>query len=85
MPNYTFEDTRNGELFSIELSMAEHEKFVKKNKHVKQRFDKVYVGTVSGSFDWHWEHGIEQTFKKMDHQYERATGLKPVRPRMGGK
>lgn len=79
MPNYTFEDTRSGELFNIALSMEEHEKFCRKNKHFKQRFDKVYVGTVSGSMDWHLEHGVANAFKAMDKQYEKETGTKPVR------
>jgi hypothetical protein len=73
MPRYTFEDTRTGEKFDIELSISEYEKFRLKNKHFRQCFDKVYVGTVSGSPDWHFTKGVDEAFAKMKKHYNQKT------------
>ena len=37
MPIYTFENTKTGEVYDDMMSIADMEKFLKKNKHIKQR------------------------------------------------
>jgi hypothetical protein len=73
MPRYTFENTLTGEEFDIELSMDEREKFFEENKHFRQCFNKIYVGTVSGSSDWHYTTGVNEAFAKMKKHYNQKT------------
>ena len=46
MPIYDFIDTKTGKEFSDMMSIAEKEKYLKKNKHIKQGIGKINI--VSG-------------------------------------
>ncbi len=78
MPNYTFED-EDGKEFTIQLSLAEHEKFCLKNPSFKQIFTKVYASTIGSSMEWHMDHGIKRMWSKLDNQYRKSTGKEPIK------
>jgi len=49
MPIYTFENTKTGEVFDDMMSIADMEKYLKKNKHIKQKLTTInIVGGVQG-------------------------------------
>jgi len=49
MPIYTFENTKTGEVFDDMMSIAEMEKYLKKNKHIQQKLTSInIVGGVQG-------------------------------------
>ena len=41
MPIYTFENTKTGEVYDDMMSIADMEKFLKKNKHIKQKLTTI--------------------------------------------
>tara|TARA_B100000900_G_scaffold229644_1_gene195034 strand:- start:765 stop:1076 length:312 start_codon:yes stop_codon:yes gene_type:complete len=45
MPIYTFENTKTGEVYDDMMSIAEMEKFLKKNKHIKQRITTINISS----------------------------------------
>lgn len=49
MPNYTFENTKTGEVFDEFFSISDKETYLKKNKHIKQLLTAInIVGGVQG-------------------------------------
>ena len=49
MPNYTFENTKTGEVFDEFFSISDKELYLKKNKHIKQRITAInIVGGIQG-------------------------------------
>ena len=49
MPLYTFKNTKTGKEFTEMMSIAEMEKYLEKNKHIKQQLTSLnIVGGVSG-------------------------------------
>jgi hypothetical protein len=49
MPLYTFKNTKTGKTFTDMMSIAEMEKYLEKNKHIKQQLTSLnIVGGVSG-------------------------------------
>ena len=49
MPIYTFENTKTKKVYDEMMSISEKEKFLKKNKHIKQRLTAInIVGGVQG-------------------------------------
>ena len=49
MPTYDFEDTKTGKVWTDMMSIAEKEKYLKKNKHIKQLLSKINIsGGVMG-------------------------------------
>ena len=45
MPIYTFENTETGEVYDDMMSIADMEKFLKKNKHIKQRLTTINISS----------------------------------------
>ena len=45
MPIYTFENTKTGEVYDDMMSIAEIEKFLKKNKHIKQKLTTINISS----------------------------------------
>ena len=45
MPIYTFENTKTGEVFDDMMSIADMEKFLKKNKHIKQKITTINISS----------------------------------------
>jgi len=45
MPIYTFENTKTGEVYDDMMSIADMEKFLKKNKHIKQRLTTINISS----------------------------------------
>ena len=45
MPIYTFENTKTGEVYDDMMSIAEMEKFLKKNKHIKQKLTTINISS----------------------------------------
>ena len=43
MPIYTFENTKTKKVYDDMMSIADMEKFLKKNKHIKQSNDYKYI------------------------------------------
>ena len=58
MPIYEFENTKTGEIFTEMMSIADMEKYVKKNKHIKQTIgnmtlaDPVRIGVTKPPSDF---------------------------------
>jgi len=49
MPTYDFEDTKTGKVFTDFMSISEKEKYLKKNKHIRQCLNQInIVGGVGG-------------------------------------
>lgn len=44
MPTYDFINEKTGEVFTEMMSIADKEKFLKKNKHIKQAVSDLYIG-----------------------------------------
>ena len=45
MPTYTFENTKTGKVYDDMMSIAEMEKFLKKNKHIKQKLTTINISS----------------------------------------
>ena len=45
MPIYTFENTKTGEVYDDMMSIAEKEKFLKKNKHIEQKLTTINISS----------------------------------------
>ena len=49
MPTYDFEDTKTGKVWTDMMTISEKEKYLKKNKHIKQLLTKINIsGGVMG-------------------------------------
>jgi predicted nucleic acid-binding Zn ribbon protein len=49
MPTYTFKNTKTGKVYDDMMSIADKEKFLSKNKHIKQQITAInIVGGVQG-------------------------------------
>jgi len=49
VPTYDFEDTKTGKVWTDMMSISEKEKYLKKNKHIKQLITKINIsGGVMG-------------------------------------
>lgn len=44
MPTYDFINEQTGETFEMQMSIAEMEKYLKKNKHIKQAVSSIALG-----------------------------------------
>lgn len=44
MPTYDFLNEETGEIFEMQMSIAEMEKYLKKNKHIKHSITRVTLG-----------------------------------------
>lgn len=44
MPTYDFINEETGEIFEMQMSIADKEKYLKKNKHIKQAVTKMSIG-----------------------------------------
>lgn len=44
MPTYDMIDEKTGEIFEIQMSIAEMEEYLKKNKHIKQAVTRMTLG-----------------------------------------
>jgi hypothetical protein len=44
MPTYDFRNEETGEVFEMQMSISEMEKYLKKNKHIKQAVSRVALG-----------------------------------------
>ena len=44
MPTYDFHNEQTGEIFEMQMSIAEMEKYLKKNKHIKQAVTRMTLG-----------------------------------------
>tara|TARA_Y100000294_G_scaffold3115_1_gene3312 strand:- start:27 stop:332 length:306 start_codon:yes stop_codon:yes gene_type:complete len=62
MPTYDFEDTKTGKTFTEFMSMSEKDKYLKKNKHIKQCLNKInIVGGVGGmKTDQGWKENMSR-------------------------
>ena len=45
MPIYTFENKKTGKVYDDMMSIAEMEKFLKKNKHIKQKLTTINISS----------------------------------------
>ena len=44
MPTYDFINEETGEIFEMQMSISDKEKYLKKNKHIKQAVTKMSIG-----------------------------------------
>ena len=68
MPQYTFEDTKNGREFDLFMTMAKKEDYLKNNSHIRQVISKVnIVAGVSGMSyrqDQGWKEALSRVAEK---------------------
>ena len=68
MPQYTFEDTKNGKEFDLFMTMDKKEDYLKNNTHIKQVISKVnIVAGVSGMSyrqDQGWKEALSRVAEK---------------------
>ena len=68
MPQYTFEDTKNGREFDLFMTMAKKEDYLKNNTHIRQVISKVnIVAGVSGMSyrqDQGWKEALSRVAEK---------------------
>ena len=61
MPIYTFENTKTGKVYDEMMTISEMERYLKKNKHIKQQIGSInIVGGISGI-----THKTDQGFKEV--------------------
>ena len=64
MPIYTFENTKTGEVYDDMMSIAEMEKFLKKNKHIKQKLTTINISSgvqgVNMKTDGGWKDNLSR-------------------------
>ena len=79
MPTYDFEDTKTGKTFTEFMSMSEKDKYLKKNKHIKQCLNKInIVGGVGGMKN-------DQGWKENMSRIAEAHPTSPFASRFGKK
>ena len=79
MPTYDFEDTKTGKTFTEFMSMSEKDKYLKKNKHIKQCLNKInIVGGVGGMKN-------DQGWKENMSRIAEAHPTSPFADRFGKK
>ena len=63
MPTYDFEDTKTGKQFTEFMSMSEKDKYLKKNKHIKQCLNKINIVSGVGGMktDAGWKENCRST------------------------
>ena len=65
MPIYTFTNTKTGKEFTEMMTIAEMEKYLKKNKHIKQNISDIrIVAGVSGA-SYRQDSGWKETLSKV--------------------
>ena len=45
MPTYDFENTKTGKVWTVMMTIAEKESYLKKNKHIKQMLSKINISS----------------------------------------
>ena len=64
MPIYTFENTKTGEVYDDMMSIADMEKFLKKNKHIKQKLTTINISSgvqgVNMKTDGGWKDNLSR-------------------------
>ena len=79
MPTYDFENTKTGKTFTDFMSMSEKDKYLKKNKHIKQCLNKInIVGGVGGMKN-------DQGWKENMSRIAEAHPTSPFASRFGKK
>ena len=82
MPIYTFENTKTGKVYDDMMSIAEMEKFLKKNKHIKQRITTINISSgvmgVNMKNDGGWKDNLsriaeEHTNSELAKQHKRRS------------
>ena len=64
MPIYTFENTKTGKVYDDMMSIADMEKFLKKNKHIKQKLTTINISSgvqgVNMKTDGGWKDNLSR-------------------------
>ena len=62
MPIYTFEDTKTGKVFDDMMSMDELDKYLKKNKHIRQLITSINIVSGQGGMknDSGWKDNLSR-------------------------
>ena len=64
MPIYTFENTKTGEVYDDMMSIADMEKFLKKNKHIRQKLTTINISSgvqgVNMKTDGGWKDNLSR-------------------------
>ena len=68
MPIYTFENTKTGKVYDEMMTISEMERYLKKNKHIKQQIGSInIVGGISGmtyKTDAGWKENLSRIAEK---------------------
>jgi predicted nucleic acid-binding Zn ribbon protein len=66
MPTYDFEDTKTGKQWTDMMSIADKEKYLKKNKHIKQMVSAInIVGGVQGMGSYKNDQGWAENMSRI--------------------
>ena len=64
MPIYTFENKKTGKIYDDMMSIAEKEKFLKKNKHIEQKLTTINISSgvrgISMKTDGGWKDNLSR-------------------------
>ena len=62
MPIYTFEDTKTGKVFDDMMSMEDLDKYLKKNKHIRQLITSINIVSGQGGMknDSGWKDNLSR-------------------------
>ena len=72
MPIYTFTNTKTGKEFTEMMTIAEMEKYLKKNKHIKQNISGIrIVAGVSGQ-SYRSDQGWKETLSKVAEAHPQS-------------
>lgn len=72
MPIYTFENKKTNEIYNETMTISEMEKYLKKNKHVKQIITCVnIVGGVSG-ISYKQDNGFKEVLSKVAEAHPQS-------------
>ena len=72
MPIYTFENKKTNEIYNETMTISEMEKYLKKNKHIKQIISCVnIVGGVSG-ISYKQDNGFKEVLSKVAEAHPQS-------------
>tara|TARA_S200000501_G_C20613990_1_gene651570 strand:+ start:307 stop:621 length:315 start_codon:yes stop_codon:yes gene_type:complete len=65
MPSYTFENTKTGKVWDDYMSISDKEKYLKKNKNIKQLLTKVNIVSGVSGMSYRTDGGWNETLSKI--------------------
>jgi len=69
MPQYTFEDTKNGKEFDLFMTMDKKEDYLKNNTHIRQVISKVNIVAGVSGMSYRQDQGWKETLSKVAEKH----------------